>query len=189
MKIRKGRLETKGGFGSKTRKGRPECTNLGIPQGTLSELCASQNGSHICQHHHLKRSLPNKDPSTAGYASFDQNLISDLVSLDPSPTGYASFDQNLISDLVSLGTSDQTIVADSASFDQSVTCDLTSLDMSERITRADSASFDQSHHDCLASMDRGHIRILHHWIQMGRSLLLRLNDLGFEGHGHRSWTQ
>ncbi|KAK8699076.1 hypothetical protein V6N13_115173 [Hibiscus sabdariffa] len=60
MKIRKGRLETKGGFGLKTRKGRPEYAELGIPQGTLSEICASQNGSHICQHHHLKRSLPNK---------------------------------------------------------------------------------------------------------------------------------
>ncbi|KAK8559397.1 hypothetical protein V6N13_026820 [Hibiscus sabdariffa] len=131
------------------------------------------------------------DLSTAGYASFDQSLISDLVSLDfPPPTACsASFDQNLISDLVSLDTSDQTTVADSTSFDQSVTCDLISLDTSERITRADSASFDQSHHDCLASMDRGHIRILHHWVQMGRSLLLRLNDLEFRRRGRRSGTR
>ncbi|KAK8681586.1 hypothetical protein V6N13_053988 [Hibiscus sabdariffa] len=99
---------------------------------------------------------------------------------DPPTADSASFDQNLISDSVSLITSDQTTVADSTSFDQSVTFDLISLDTSERITRTDSTSFDQSHHDCLASMDRGHIQILHHWDQMGRYLLLRLNDLGFE---------
>ncbi|KAK8549095.1 hypothetical protein V6N12_061993 [Hibiscus sabdariffa] len=112
------------------------------------------------------------------------------MSRSPPPTACsASFDQSLISDLVSLDTSDQTTRVDSASFDQSVTCDLTSLDTSERITRADSASFDQSHHDCLVSMDRGHIRILHHWVQMGGSLLLRLNDHGFRRRGHRSGTQ
>ncbi|KAK8699075.1 hypothetical protein V6N13_115172 [Hibiscus sabdariffa] len=118
-----------------------------------------------------------------------KNPIFDLSSLDLPTADSASFDQNFILDLESLDTSDQTTVADSASFDQSVTCDLTSLDTNGQITRTDSASFDQSHHDCLASMDRGHIRILHHWVQMGGSLLLRLNDHGFRRRGHRSGTE
>ncbi|KAK8597745.1 hypothetical protein V6N13_095143 [Hibiscus sabdariffa] len=165
MKICKGRLETNGGFGLKTRKGRPEYAELGIPQGL---------------------------------ASFDCSLVSDLapsgsngqIAMADLPTAdSASFDQNFILDLVSLDTGDQTTVVDSASFGQSVTCDPTSLDTSERIARTDSASFDQSHRGCLASMDRGRIQISHHWVQMGRPLLLRLSDLGSEGRGHRSGTQ
>ncbi|KAK9011585.1 hypothetical protein V6N11_044432 [Hibiscus sabdariffa] len=84
MKIRKGRLETRGGFGLKTRKGRPEYTELGIPQGTLSKICASQNGSHIYKHHHLKRSLPNKGRNRGKLRCLDLMMLKFLISGKPN---------------------------------------------------------------------------------------------------------
>ncbi|KAL4297084.1 hypothetical protein GQ457_12G028490 [Hibiscus cannabinus] len=61
----------------------------------------------------------------------------------PPTAGSTSFDQNLISNLVSLGANDQTTVADSASFDQSITFDLASLDTNEQVALTGSTSFDQ----------------------------------------------
>ncbi|KAK8624502.1 hypothetical protein V6N13_065843 [Hibiscus sabdariffa] len=58
-----------------------------------------------------------------------------------------------------------------------------------QITMGDSVSFDQGHHSSSASLDRGYVWILHHWVRMGKSPLLKLADLGFEGSEPWSETQ
>ncbi|KAK8621757.1 hypothetical protein V6N13_081190 [Hibiscus sabdariffa] len=149
-------------LGLKIRKGHPKICEfyIGIPQCTLSEVRAFQKGFYISRRRRRKvKSSQQRLSVVRSESNFDlaSSGTNEQITMARLSIGSASFDQNLIPNLVSLGANDQVTAENSASFDRSFISDLLSFDANEQITMAYLAPFGQNHLSSSASLDRDYI--------------------------------